>query len=444
MRFALFALLLLLSLGSCNPKKHDDWRQHAANPDFLHDAMGALLGAVVYDIFTPPVAARIYAYPSIAAYEALRHDNSAYRSLAGQLNGLTPLPEPETGKTYCFPLAALQAFCKMGKVLVFSEEKMEDARERYIRQYTEAIGVPEDVVQRSLAYGDKVFEHINAWAKQDNYAETRTYPKYTVTGKAGKWEPTPPVYMDALEPNWMFIRPFTLDSASQFKPLPPAPVDLKPGSVFHQQMMETYETVNKINKEDSLTAWYWDDNSLISHVQGHVMFTTKKLSPGGHWISIASSAALKSKHDMLQSAETYALVSISLLDAFISCWDEKYRSEYIRPETVINQNIDPDWRPLLQTPPFPEYTSGHSVVSGAAATILSRIYGEPFAFTDTAEVEYGMTARNFESFRAASNQAAISRLYGGIHFRDAVEKGITQGIAVGEHVLKRVATRKGA
>jgi PAP2 superfamily len=146
---------------------------------------------------------------------------------------------------------------------------------------------------------------------------------------------------------------------------------------------------------------------------------------------------------MMKSMESYTLVSIGALDAFISCWDEKYRSEHIRPETYINNFIDKDWRPEpLQTPPFPEYTSGHSVVSGASSTILTALYGDNVSFVDSTEVQYGIPARTFESFKKAAEQAAISRMYGGIHFRPAIENGLTQGNNIGNFVLSRIKTKK--
>ncbi|HEU5146762.1 MAG TPA: vanadium-dependent haloperoxidase, partial [Chryseosolibacter sp.] len=133
---------------------------------------------------------------------------------------------------------------------------------------------------------------------------------------------------------------------------------------------------------------------------------------------------------------------IALMDGFISCWDEKYRSKLVRPETYINEHIDEDWVPLLQTPPFPEYTSGHSVISAASAVTLTKLFGDNFAFLDSTEVEFGLPARSFTSFMHASQEAAISRLYGGIHYRPAIDHGITEGIALGKFVIENVKTRR--
>jgi hypothetical protein len=130
---------------------------------------------------------------------------------------------------------------------------------------------------------------------------------------------------------------------------------------------------------------------------------------------------------------------MAIADAFISCWDEKYRSNLIRPETLINEHIDENWKPVLQTPPFPEYTSGHSVVSGAAATALTDIFGDNFTFDDDTETDYGLPVRSFESFNKAADEAAISRMYGGIHYRKAVAIGVKQGRDLGKFVLDNLA-----
>ena len=132
------------------------------------------------------------------------------------------------------------------------------------------------------------------------------------------------------------------------------------------------------------------------------------------------------------------MVTIGLFDGFISCWDEKYRSNYIRPETFINSRIDESWRPLLQTPPFPEYTSGHSVISTAAAVVLTKLFGDKVAIEDNSEVPYGLPVRSFNSFQSAADEAAMSRLYGGIHFREAIENGKLQGSNIGNCIATRL------
>jgi hypothetical protein len=197
-----------------------------------------------------------------------------------------------------------------------------------------------------------------------------------------------------------------------------------------------------LTEEQRQIASFWDCNPFVMNVKGHVMFATKKISPGGHWMNITRDACKKTNANYIQASEAYVRVAIALMDGFISCWDEKYRSRVIRPETYINQYIDEDWAPLLQTPPFPEYTSGHSVISSAAAVTLTDLFGENFAFTDSTEIEFGLTARSFTSFTHACEEAAMSRMYGGIHYRPAVENGLVEGRALGNYIRQKIKTRK--
>ncbi|MGI9544443.1 MAG: vanadium-dependent haloperoxidase [Cyclobacteriaceae bacterium] len=433
-------LLILLFLFACQ-KEPVDYSEAAHNPEFMHASVKKLTDVIVYDIFSPPVASRIYAYPSIAAYEALINEYPEYQSLSGQLKGLSPTPKPEPNQEYCYPLASLQAYITEGKKLIFSEEKI-DAYAQQLYGKFKAMGVPKDVMDRSIAYGDQVAKHIGDWADQDNYHQTRTFPKFTINDDSYRWQPTPPDYMDAIEPHWNKIRTFVLDSAHQFVPKPPTPFDMEENSTFYKEVLEVYETGKKLTEEQESIAQFWDCNPYVSHHQGHVMFATKKITPGGHWIGITAIASRKAHADLMKTTQAYAFVTIALADAFISCWDEKYRSELIRPETVINKYIDEDWVPVLQTPPFPEYTSGHSVISASAATALTELYGEPFEFQDTTEVEYGLPPRNFSSFFEASEEAAISRMYGGIHYMPACINGIDQGKKVGRFVVDNLSFKK--
>ncbi len=437
MRTRSLVFLSCISLLACH-RSNPDFQQDAADPEFYHRSMKQLTDVIVHDIFSPPVASRIYAYANLAGYEALATGNPELKSFAGRVNALTPAPQPEAGKTYCYPLASVHAFLKVGKALIFSEEKIDSFHTALLEEY-KAIGIPKDVYERSLVYGDSVAQHIMRWAEKDNYKQTRTFPKYSLSTDSSTWQPTPPAYMDGIEPHWNKIRPLVIDSASQFAPPPPTPFDLTPGSPFHKEVMEVYTALDGQNRaEREEIANFWDCNPYKTHQIGHVMFATKKISPGGHWMNITGLAARKAGSNFYKTAEAYALVAISLYDAFISCWDEKYRSVLVRPETVINRYIDEDWLPLLQTPPFPEYTSGHSVASNAAALMLTTLYGENFSFTDDTELEFGLPERSYKSFAHAAEEASISRMYGGIHYRPAIENGVVQGQNVGTFVISRL------
>ncbi|HET6542787.1 MAG TPA: vanadium-dependent haloperoxidase [Chryseolinea sp.] len=436
-------LCLLLSgslLFSCSGD-NDEWRTKVDRPDFLHRSVKQVTDVIVHDIFSPPVAARIYTYMSIAGYEVAIHRDEKYVTLAGQLKGLEPVPTPEEGVEYCYQLASVQAMLKVGRTLVFSEDKMDGFYEKIMQEFKDT-DIPDDVYERSIAYGIQVADHIIAWSGKDNYKQSRSFPKYSILDDPATWKPTPPAYMDAVEPHWNKIRTFGIDSAAQFKPKPPTPFSIEKESPFYKEAMEVYTIGKNLSPEQRDIASFWDCNPFVMNVKGHVMFATKKISPGGHWMNITHVACVKAKANFVQSAEAYVRVSMSLFDGFVSCWDEKYRSKLIRPETYINQYIDENWVPLLQTPPFPEYTSGHSVISGSAAVTLTKLFGENFSFTDSTEIEFGLTSRSFKSFEEACDEAAISRMYGGIHYRPAFENGLTEGKAVGTYILSKVKTRK--
>ena len=432
------AALLLLVLAACASSAPSE-RDPASEAELLHAAVGGMTDVIVYDIMSPPQASRAYAYAAVAAYEAASHGNPAYRPLAGRLSEFAPVPPPD-GVVYP-PLAGVQAFMRVGRALTFSQAKMDSLLAALQQRARTLAALPDEVFDRSIAYGDAVAQHVLAWSRTDGFLERIGQPKYSVADEPGRWVPTPPGYMDAVEPAWATLRPFALDSASQFRPPPPPRYDMAEGSAFHAEALEVYEVGRNLTDEQRIIAEFWNNNPYTMHVRGHAMFATKKKSPGAHWMALLPVVARKAGADLIRSAEAYALTAIAIHDGFISCWDEKFRSNLIRPETVINERFDETWQPLLQTPPFPEYTSGHSVISAAAAMVLTDRFGAGFAFADSTEVEHGLPVRNFTSFEEAAQEAAMSRLYGGIHYRSAIENGNEQGRRVGEHVLSRLRTR---
>ncbi len=430
--------LILLLIVSCTSLEYDDSKFD--NPQFIHNSIKNLTDVIVYDIFSPPVASRVYSYPIIAAYEILRQkDTLNYNSLAYQLNGLKEIPKPQ--EPVNFNIAAIEAIRNIGKSLIFSEARYEKFYEDF---YSNKIfkDLPKKILKNSKQYGLIVSEHILNWASKDNYNQTRTFPKYTIKSEDEFWKPTPPDYMDGIEPHWSKIRTMVIDSSSQFPAPKPFKVNLKKNSPFYGQLMEVYNVTTNLSDEQVEMAKFWDCNPYVSHHKGHAMFATKKITPGGHWINICKIVSEKSNSNDLESIRTYALVSIALFDSFISCWDEKWKTIVVRPETLINEYIDEDWLPLLQTPPFPEYTSGHSVISRASAVILTKIFGDEFSFDDTSEIEFGLPMRSFDSFIHASDEAAISRLYGGIHYEMAISNGVTQGQEIGDFISNKLMTKK--
>ncbi len=416
-----------------------DYSNVITDGHYLNEAQDRVTQVIIHDIFSPPVAARIYSYSSIAAFEVAAATDPAYASLLGQLRGSEKKEFTPSDKVYP-PLASLAAYYTMGTAMIFSEEMMNEHRDAAYAELKEK-GIPDDVFEASIAFGQEVAAAVKEYSSKDNYHQSRSFPKYTVSGDPGTWQPTPPAYMEGIEPHWNKIRTFVLDSAAQFKPAAPPAFSITAGTPFYELANEVYLAAKSANEEQQNIALFWDCNPYKVNVKGHVMFATKKITPGGHWMSIAAIAAKAAGADWKGTAEAFAMTGISLNEAFISCWDEKYRSKLIRPETYINQYIDEEWVPLLQTPPFPEHTSGHSVASAASAYTLGQLFGDQFHLVDSSEVAYGLPVREFDSFSGAAEEAAISRFYGGIHYMPAIEDGVTQGRQIGEFIWSKISTK---
>lgn len=427
-----------LMLGACSKES----KPIEINEEHLHASVDKVTEIMIHDIFSPVVASRIFVYPNITAYEVIARNTGKYPSLHGQIEHLPEFPEAVDANVNP-ELSALIAHMDLSKSLIFSEDRMQTFQDSLYNSWKQ---INEEEFLASKQYADTVLSVAKAWMNKDYYKETRTMPKFTVNSEdPSRWQPTPPAYMDGIEPHWMKIRTMVIDSASQFKPAPPPAFSMEEGSDFHKELMEVYEVGKQITDDQSeevAIAQFWDCNPYVSVTRGHLMFATKKITPGAHWIGICKIATRKSGLDFAGTLHAYTKTSIAIFDGFISCWDEKYRSNLIRPETLINQHIDENWKPILQTPPFPEYTSGHSVVSGAASTALTSIFGDNFAFDDDTEVPYGLPVRSFNSFKEAADEAAISRMYGGIHYRAAIEVGVKQGRALGNYILENLQMEK--
>ena len=413
-------------------------------------AVDTITNIMVHDIFSPPVASRIYVYPNIAAYEIIAQNSKTYTSLQGQLKGLDSIPvlDPKSGVNQ--RLAAIIAHMELSKQLVFSEDMIEKFRDSLYEKWKNENQKEFEV---SKEYGLKVAERVKKWMGKDNYKETRTSPKFSVyANQPGRWQPTPPAYMDGIEPHWGEIRTLVMDSASQFKPKAPFPFSTDKNSAYYKEAKETYDVGNMISKklleiektksneipEESAIATFWDCNPYATVSQGHMMFAKKKNTPDAHWMNIAKIACKKTNADFEKTVFVYTKTSIGIFECFISCWDEKYRSNMVRPETYINQNIDENWKPQLQTPPFPEYCSGHSVVSSCSSIILTSIFGDNFTYIDDSEIPFGLPKRPFKSFKQAAAEASISRLYGGIHYRAAIVNGVDEGNNIGDFIIKKL------
>ncbi len=433
---------LFFFITSCSKS---DYRSVVSDPALYRVTVKKLNDIVLENSFPPVIASRNYVYANIAAYEVIAAGNTDdYNSLAGQIKHLKPVPKPSLNSKIDFHFASLLAFCTVGNAVTFPEGSM-NAYVEALKERVKDAGMPSDVFEQSVQYAALVATHIMDWSKQDNYMQTRSASKFAVSQEDGRWIPTPPMYSPALEPHWMEIRPMVLDSASQIvPPVPPAYNMMDKNSQFYKNALEVKVTIDSLTKEQKHIADFWDDNPFKLNVSGHVMYGTKKFSPGGHWMNITGIATQAKKTDFNETVSIYAEASIALFDAFISCWETKFKSNYVRPETVINKYIDPNWVTYIQTPPFPEYSSGHAVISSATAEILTARIGDNIAFRDTSEAEFGIDNREFKSFRTAAMEAGMSRVYGGIHYVNSCLMGTEQGKQVANIILSRLKFKKPA
>ncbi len=441
MQKLLFVAFAAICLSACNTKH--DYDKIFKDPNLYCDAVHQLNTVVMGNNFGPIIASRNYLYAAIAGYEVIAAGYPhKYNSLAGQLRGLKAIPKPAPGDSINFELGALLAYCKLGEAVTFPEGSMKDYVDS-LKKLAKDHDMPLDMYNNTVSYADTVALAITKWSKHDNYAETRGAPEYTVKDSIGRWVPTPPAYSPAMEPHWNQIRYIVVDSVNEFMPLPPYPFNVTDkNSSYYQEVKKIENTVDSLTPEKAFIADFWDDNPFKLNVSGHLMFGTKKFSPAGHWMGIVGIAAMKSGADFPKTVAAYAKTAIALFDAFIQCWNVKYIYNTMRPETVIDKYFDPNWRPHLQTPPFPEYTCGHCTISAAASEALSSEFGDKFAYTDTTELEFGIKQRSYPSFRDAALETMYSRSYGGIHYYYCCIRSTAMGTKIGQLVADWVKMEK--
>ncbi len=400
----------------------------------------SLTEVMYHDVVNPPAAARFYSYSVLTGYEILSQLDSSVPHFQQKLNQYPVINErPDAGKIN-LQLAVLYGILETGKNIIPSgyllEEKEQQLKNEFAKKKIKKI-----IIDSSVAFAQRISKQVVEYCRTDGYFKLSTLSRYKPFETDSAWRPTPPEYMAAVEPYWKTIRTFFLDSAQQCRSAPPARFDTSSASSFYKLTKEVYDVGNNLTTEQKLVADFWDCNPFAVQFQGHMSIGLKKISPGGHWMGITGIACEKANLGFANTMLLHTLVALTLNDAFISCWNEKYATNRIRPETMINRYIDEKWKPLLQTPPFPEYSSGHSVISTASAELLTFFLGDNFSFTDNTESYIGLPARNFSSFRAAAAEARISRLYGGIHFRDAIENGGEQGRMIGDFILKKISLK---
>lgn len=410
----------------------------AAGPFTTDDYVRALKYAtdvMVNDVTSPVAASRYYAYISLSANETAALFYQDQPHFTGVVKGLDNLAVENALIKKSEPgLAVILALYKSAVRLLPSGYLIRKNIDS-IKLTAKSRKVSPEKINATSELVDKVIEQVIKYALADGFPKLSGYKKFTPHKGDAYWQPTGPGFMQAIEPYWNTLRTFLLDSCSQFSGEAPSEYHADTSSAFYRQLYEVYEIGKNLSPERKAIAMFWDCNPFALQQIGHLEYGLKKISPGGHWMGITGIACKKQKLSLPKTAYIHTLVAIGLADAFIACWYDKYKTNRVRPVTAIHKLIDRSWTPLLQTPPFPEYTSGHSVISTTAAVILTHLLGDAFSFTDNTEVEFGLPARKFNSFISASREAAISRLYGGIHFRDAIESGMAKGEQIGNFVV---------
>ena len=378
---------------------------------------------------TPPIAARSIGYTGVALYESLVGEMPHHHSLTGQLNGLTSIPRRVYGNSYSAPLTANAALARIIKVLFQNASLANAQRVDSLESANEnlyATHLSEVIIMRSRDYGRAVADAVFNWSVTDggHAAYLNNFPSdFTPPTGEGKWTPTPPLNQNAMLPYWGDNRPMAIANSTGSDVDPPAPpaFSVTPESDFYAAAYEVYNTSLNLTPEQNTIALYWADGA-------------NTFTPPGHNIAIALQIAHSQKFSLNQAAMLLAKIGIALNDAAIVCWRTKFKTNLLRPVSFIRLYIDASWTSSIDTPPFPSYTSGHSTFSSAACSILAAEIGNQISFTDSSKVAEGFSPRSFNHFMEAAQEAAVSRLYGGIHYNFDNDNGFICGQQIALHV----------
>ncbi len=381
--------------------------------------------------YTPPVAARAFGYTGVALYESMQYGIPGRESLGGKITDFDPVLSNIDGQDIYWPLVANATLAEMTKYFYnnTSPERYQAVLELQSRLNDEArVQISSASYEQSIALARDVTDQVISYSLDDggHNAQFRNFPAdYNPPTGPEFWVPTPPSNLPALQPYWGSNRPFMMANIESTQPAPPPPYSTDPSSVFYARALEVYNVVENVTPEEVIIAQFWSDDPVTT------------ATPPGHSISILNQLLRENDANLAESAEAFGKLGIAISDAFVSCWKTKYETNYLRPITYIRDNIDSSWDPILETPPFPEYTSGHSVQSGALAELMTDMFGDSYTFTDRTHenrTDIDGTPRTYSNFYEMANEAALSRLYGGIHYDEAIFLGLEQGYDIGENV----------
>ncbi len=387
----------------------------------------------------PPTSGRIYGYAGVALYEAVAAGTPTLPTLVGRLRDMPAMPVADPTQIYDWPSVVNGTLAAVSEPLLgesavrtlFNASQQEHAG-RQVRRLRDQLSaarrqsVDSAIVARSLAFGTTIGTAVAAWAATDGFAETRTLPYRVPTHDPALWVPTQPG-LDPVEPHWHRLRSLVLTDGYECSVRLNPPFSTAIDSAFYAQALEVYQMGIKLTPAEAEIAEFWAD-----HAGNGGMHT-------GHWLLIANQLIDQLNLNLAEGAKMLMLTGLAMHETGIAVWTMKYDTMVMRPETYIQRYIDPAWEPLLVTPNFPEYPSGHATFGAAAAAIITAHWGV-IAFTDNAGIVKNMgRSRFFASLEAAAYENALSRLYGGVHYRMGMEAGLQQGECIGQQILARVA-----
>jgi hypothetical protein len=437
-QFALGLALVILVLPGCSKNDNNtpvitSKATSTFAPDMAKEWMDLCYSAVKGSSISPPVASRIYGFVGVTLYEALVPGMPKHVSLGGQLDALNSLPQPAQHTLYDWPTVANHAVATVMATLFSNapdsiRNEITSMRDKW--SATRQAAVATAVYDRSVQLGLQMASSITTWAASDGYAEYSNCA-YTPPVGEGLWVPTPPAFAVPLQPCWGQLRTFVLErngSVLQCDPTPPPAFSTDTTSVYYQEAMQLYSISHTLTDEQRAIANFWADGATATG------------TPPGHWVSIAGQLLVQQGMNLADAAEAYARAGIAVHDAFISCWKTKYYLNAMRPITFVQAYVDKSWLPLLTTPNFPSCPSGHSTSSGAASVALDGFFGT-VAFTDHTHDALGLPARSFTSLQQAADEAAISRLYAGIHYASDNDIGLVEGNCLGNLINSKLHFR---
>lgn len=391
------------------------------------------------DQFSPPVAARIYAYSNLAAYyilSAIDQNDTTYKLSVYDFS-FKPIDNKYNDKVIKY--ATILCYEKVASKLIYSEIDFQTSNIELKNKY--ALSLSSNEVTEAKSIADTISKLISKRIEYDGYKERNTFVRYKESSEEKYWKYTPPAFGEPVEPYWSTIKPFFIPSDSVLPQLAPVEYSVDKSSAYWKNLHHVYSTSTKLSDSLISIARHWDCNPMQLDWSGHTMDIKFRMTPAGHWMSIASQLCKDNGLSDYKTAKILFILSGAMHDAFLHCWTLKYKFNTVRPITVIQKYIQSEWKPIIDTPVFPEYPSGHSEVSATAAIILEHFFGKEYAFIDNSQIEFGLPLRHFNSLMEAAIQAGESRFYGGIHYTNSIEDGKNAGIEIGNRVMNLITNK---